>query len=86
MDNKVLTIAIDLTAASQPSLIPNEILAESRTSSITDEILSHEPLDKVWDTIIVDFKDIGKISFTKDDIVNSEYGRYFEVPVDYFSN
>ena len=55
-----------------------EDLALSRVSSITDAFLDLTDYDDQWDTITVDFGDIGKVVNKKSDAKENEYGmRYF---------
>lgn len=76
-DNKDLHIYVDFSQC-DPSPLTYEELAESRTSSITDRILKFTQYDDFWDIVTVDFGDVGYIRNGKDNIVESEYGRYFE--------
>lgn len=72
-----LSIFVDLTNA-DPSPLTMEDLAISRTSSITDAILELKDYDNEWREIVVDFGNIGRISNSKDNIKENEYGlRYF---------
>ena len=55
-----------------------EDLAIFRTGSITDAILELTDYDNQWDTITINFGDIGKITNNKDDMKENEFGgRYF---------
>lgn len=60
-----------------PSPLTLEDLALSRTSSITDAILELKDYDSLWETITVDFGDVGHITNNKTDIQTSGGGRYF---------
>lgn len=72
-----LLITVDLSKAN-PSPLTIEDLALTRTTSITDAILTLSDYDSQWNTITVDFGDIGKIVCNKDDINSNEAGgRYF---------
>lgn len=76
-DNRNLCISVDLGETdSYP--IPAEELAFSRTGSITDRILDLYEYDALWDTITIDFGDLGYIKNFQKDIRKNEYGmRYF---------
>ena len=76
-DNEALCVTVDLSKAdSSPLTI--EDLAISRTSSITDAILELTGYDSQWNTITVDFGDVGKVVCDKDSIKENEAGgRYF---------
>lgn len=76
-ENGDLCVYVDLSGT-DPAPLTYELLAESRTSSITDRILKFSQYDNLWDTITVDFGDVGYIRNAKDNIVETEYGRYFD--------
>ena len=77
LKDKDLCVTVDLSKAdSSPLTI--EDLAISRTSSITDAILELTGYDSQWNTITVDFGDVGKVVCDKDSIKENEAGgRYF---------
>lgn len=77
LNNGDLCISVDLSKA-DPAPLTMEDLAISRTSSITDAILALPNSDDQWNTITVDFGEIGKITNSKDNIKENEAGgRYF---------
>lgn len=76
LNDKDLCITVDLSKAN-PEPLTIEDLAFSRTSSITDAILELTDYDSQWNTITIDFGDIGKITNSKDSIKENEAGRYF---------
>ena len=76
LKNRDLCVTVDLSKAN-PQPLTIEDLAVSRTGSITDNILELADYDNQWDTITIDFGDIGKIINSKADIVESDFGRYF---------
>lgn len=77
LTDKNLHIIVDLSKA-DPSPLTKEDLALTRTTSITDAILTLSDYDNQWNTITVDFGDIGKVVCNKDDINSNEVGgRYF---------
>lgn len=73
LNNRDLHVTVDLSNADLTFLTVKD-LAISRASSITDEILDLSDYDDLWDTITVDFGDIGKIVCSKDDVTENEYG------------
>jgi hypothetical protein len=79
IDNKNLLINVELNySATNGVELPKDTVAESRFSSISDEILDL-PIDDLWDTITVDFGEVGHITCDKSYIQTNEYGmRYFE--------
>ena len=77
LKDKDLCVTVDLSKA-DPSPLTIEDLAISRTSSITDAILEFTDYDSQWNTITVDFGDVGKVICDKDSIKENEAGgRYF---------
>ena len=77
LKDKDLCVTVDLSKAA-PSPLTIEDLAISRTSSITDAILELTDYDSQWNTITVDFGDVGKVVCDKDSIKENEAGgRYF---------
>lgn len=77
LKNKDLFVYVDLSNA-DPSPLTIEDLAWSRTGSITDAILEHTEYFDYWNTVTVDFGDIGKVTYSQDDVETNEFGgRYF---------
>lgn len=77
LKNKDLIVYVDFSNA-DPSPLTIEDLAWSRTSSITDDILEHTEYFEYWNTVTVDFGDIGKVIYSQDDVETNEFGgRYF---------
>ena len=73
LKDKDLCVTVDLSKA-DPSPLTIEDLAISRTSSITDAILELTDYDSQWNTITVDFGDVGKVVCDKDSIKENEAG------------
>lgn len=71
-----LCVYVDFSNA-DPSPLTLEDLALSRTSSITDAILELKDYDSLWETITVDFGEVGHITNNKTDIQTNGGGRYF---------
>lgn len=76
-ENKDLCVYVDISK-SDTSILTLEDLAELRTSSITDDILTLKNYDDLWETITVDFGNVGKITNYKNDIETNAAGRYFQ--------
>lgn len=70
-----LIIKVDMSGATNTHGIPLNLIAESRCSSITDAILELERDDQ-WETITIDFGELGSMMCGKGDIEENEYGRY----------
>lgn len=62
---------------SDPSPFTMEDLAMTRTSQITDAIFDLGDYDSLWETITIDFGDIGCITNRKEWVESNEVGRYF---------
>lgn len=71
-----LCVYVDFSNA-DPSPLTLEDLAWGRTGSITEAILSLEEYDDLWETITIDFGDIGHITNNKEDVQRNMAGRYF---------
>ena len=83
-DGEGLVVKVDLSGA-DTSHLSKELIAESRVGSITDAILQlDDSYYNTWNTITVDFGSIGSITYTKNDVKDQGYGRFFDVPVGYF--
>jgi hypothetical protein len=80
IDGDVLTICVTLGSDSIPDGFTYVDVASSRVSSVTDEILEYAELDDLWNAIAFDFPQASAF-LTKDMVVDSQYGRYFD-PVD----
>ena len=76
LKNRDLCVYVDLSMI-DPAPLTMAQLAESRVSSITDSILEITEYDNLWDTITIDFGDIGKCRNDKSNIGDDGYGRYF---------
>lgn len=77
VDRKV-TIFVDISKT-DTSIVSFEDIAVSRASSITDDFLELDNYYDMWDEVVVDFGDIGKVTRNKDDIVDSLFGNYFKI-------
>lgn len=54
-------------------MLDDVTMAEAHYSSISDSMLSVEG----WDTLTINFEDVGEISFKRDEAESNEYGSYF---------
>ena len=73
-----LQIIVDFSKADTSILTARDI-ALSRISSITDPILDlDDSYTNTWDTIVIDFGDVGKAVLNKKMIHNNGFGKYFE--------
>lgn len=81
-ENKELYIEIDVTHANDNSNIkfPLEDIAEVSVSNITDPILDlDDTYYNMWDTITLDFGAYGHVTFSKSDVTDNGYGKYFSI-------
>lgn len=81
-ENKELYIEIDVTHANDNSTIkfPLEDVAEVSVSNITDPILDlDDTYYNMWDTITLDFGAYGHVTFSKSDVTDNGYGKYFPI-------
>ena len=72
-----LCLSVDLGDTSN-SDVPAEDIALVRVSSLTDAILELENFEHLWETITVDFGDLGEVVNGKDNIKDDGYGKYFD--------
>lgn len=87
LDGAVLDIVVDISGVDE--LYDGYFIdyATDRASSITDELLDHPEFDAEWDSILIEFPDVGYFAFSKDDIKTNEYNmRYMEVYNDDYSS
>lgn len=78
LEKKELIVYVDISGAQVPQGFSLEDIALSRTSSITDSILEFSQYDYLCNSIVIDFGSLGQVKNTKANIVDSEYGRYFD--------
>lgn len=71
-----LCVYVDFSNA-DPSPLTLEDLALSRNGSITDAILELKGYDSLWETITIDFGEVGYITNSKADMEDNGFGRYF---------
>ena len=76
-NNLILHIVVNWGPEAVPQGFENYDIARDRFCSITDSILSYVDLDDYWETIQYTYPN-GEATFTKDMIIDSDYGRYFD--------
>lgn len=74
-DNLIVVIDLSGTTVNLPTDMM--LLADARATRITDKILELRQFDALWDTITLDFLNIGYVECRKIDVRTNEYGRYF---------
>jgi hypothetical protein len=78
LEGKNLVIKIDMSGA-DTSIFPVNQIAGTRVGSVTDSILElGDSYYNSWDTITMEFKDIGSIVLKKSDVKDQGYGKFFE--------
>lgn len=83
-DGSNLTVKVDLSGA-DTSILSANLIAESRVSSITDSILElDDSFYNTWETITVDFGEVGSATFDKSMVKDEGFGKFFDVPVGIF--
>ena len=75
--NGNLCVYVDFSKM-DPSPLTKEDVALARTSSITDDILTLTQYESLWDTITVDFEEVGHITNGKDNLQVGATGKYFD--------
>lgn len=82
-DGSNLTVSVDLSGA-DTSIISARDIALSRISSITDAILElGDEYYNTWETVTVDFGDLGKAVLDKTIIEDQGFGKFFNFTDDY---
>ena len=72
-----LYLSVDLGDTSD-SDASTEDIALYRVSSLTDAILELDNFEHLWETITVDFGEIGEVVNEKENIKDDGYGKYFD--------
>lgn len=75
-ENGALCVYVDFSQT-DPAPLTFEDLAISRTETITEDILTLRQYDDLWETITVDFGEVGKITNIKSSMETNALGRYF---------
>lgn len=76
-ENGNLCVYVDFSKM-DPSPLTKEDVALARTSSITDDILTLSQYESLWETITVDFGEVGHITNGKDNLQVGAAGKYFD--------
>lgn len=77
LEDRTVVINVDMSTA-DTSMFELKDIAEVDYSGITDAALEITDYDDLWDSMKVDFGELGSITKTKDDIAENEAGRYFD--------
>lgn len=76
LQDRTVVISVDMSTADTSKFEAKDI-AEVDFSGITDAALEITDYDDLWDSMKVDFGDLGSITKTKDDIKDEGAGRFF---------
>lgn len=77
LDNKTLSIKVDISNV-DPSPLTMDDYIWGRTTSITDAVLELTEYKELWEDIVCDFGEAGKISNNKSNIVVTPAGEAFD--------
>ena len=77
LEGKSLIITVDVSGAD--GILPPREIALSRIASITDEILKlDDSYYNAWDTVTLDFGEVGTATLTKSMVKDQGYGKFFD--------
>lgn len=77
LKNRDLCVFADISEY-DPGPNTKKDVATSLVSFFTDQILDFSRYDDLWDTVSIDFVDLGRVTNGKDNIKDDGYGRYFD--------
>lgn len=80
LKNQKLSINID-TSEVNIEMLDDEATAMLVLGCVTEELLRHDEFDMYWDTVTVNFKEIGKVTYTEDDVEVNETGGFRQFPI-----
>ena len=82
-DGSNLTVHVDMSGT-DTSIFSAHDIALSRISSITDQILAlDDEYYNTWETVTVDFGDVGKAVLDKSIVKDQGFGKFFDFTDDY---
>lgn len=80
LKNQKLSINLD-TSEVNIEMLDDEATAMLVLGCVTEELLRHNEFDMYWDTVTVNFKEIGKVTYTEDDVEVNEAGGFRQFPI-----
>lgn len=80
LKNQKLSINLD-TSEVNIEMLDDEATAMLVLGCVTEELLRHDEFDMYWDTVTVNFKEIGKVTYTEDDVEVNEAGGFRQFPI-----
>ena len=80
LKNQKLRINLDISKVNI-EMLDDEATAMLITAGITEELLKHEEFDNDWKTVTVNVKDIGKITYSEDDVEINKAGGFRQFPI-----
>lgn len=80
LKNQKLRINLDISEVNI-EMLDDEATAMLITAGVTEELLKHDEFDDDWKTVTVNVKDIGKITYSEDDVEINKKGGFRQFPI-----
>ena len=80
LKNQKLRINLDISEVNI-EMLDDESTAMLITAGVTEELLKHDEFDDDWKTVTVNVKDVGKITYSEDDVEINEKGGFRQFPI-----
>ena len=80
LKNQKLRINID-TSEVNIEMLDNEATAMLIAAGVTEELLKHDEFDDYWNTVTINFKDIGSLKYSEDDVELNKEGGFRQFPI-----
>ena len=80
LKNQKLRINLDISEVNI-EMLDDESTAMLITAGVTEELLKHDEFDDDWKTVTVNVKDVGKITYSEDDVEINKEGGFRQFPI-----
>ena len=80
LKNQKLRINLD-TSEVNIEMLDNESTAMFISAGVTEELLRHDEFDDYWNTVTINFKDIGSLKYSEDDVELNKEGGFRQFPI-----
>ena len=80
LKNQKLRINLD-TSEVNIEMLDNEATAMLIAAGVTEELLRHDEFDDYWNTVTINFKDIGSLKYSEDDVELNKDGGFRQFPI-----
>ena len=80
LKNQKLRINLD-TSEVNIEMLDNEATAMLISAGVTEELLRHDEFDDYWNTVTINFKDIGSLKYSEDDVELNKEGGFRQFPI-----